>query len=477
MVAVVWVALVGALLVPAPARAAASYTFVGHGYGHGRGMSQYGAQGAALRGLSAQQILNFYYPGTQASTVGGQIRVQLSADTDGDTNVAHTTGLRVHWLSDGVVTPLPQAGRWRLRAVGAQTTLESSNGSGWVGYLTRGGIAEFQAAAPITLRTSAGDRTYRGNLRQIGGDTVNVLGLDSYLQGVVAREMPASWRPAALQSQAIAARTYAVRLRQLNTSRSYDICDTTSCQVYGGLADEATATNTAIAATSGQIRTYQGAPALTQYASSSGGHTVSGGVPYLPAQADPYDGFAGNPVHSWSRTITPGTLAQAFPGIGEIVAITVTSRSGGGEWGGRAARVLVRGTRGSASVTGAAVRSRLGLRSDWFAIGGQVEISGAAAQINAAYRALGGKKRLGRARGPVRLVSVGAFRAYRKGRIYWSPDTGAVVLRGRILRAYLRRGGPIGYLGFPATSPRRVARGWTATFQHGSLVISSRRVG
>ena len=36
----------------------------GHGYGHGHGMSQYGAQGAALQGLTYQQILAFYYPGT-----------------------------------------------------------------------------------------------------------------------------------------------------------------------------------------------------------------------------------------------------------------------------------------------------------------------------------------------------------------------------------------------------------------------------
>jgi hypothetical protein len=31
----------------------------GHGWGHGHGMSQYGAQGAALKGLTYQQILAF----------------------------------------------------------------------------------------------------------------------------------------------------------------------------------------------------------------------------------------------------------------------------------------------------------------------------------------------------------------------------------------------------------------------------------
>lgn len=44
--------------------AKATITLTGHGYGHGRGMSQYGAQGAAMEGLSSQQIVSFYYPGT-----------------------------------------------------------------------------------------------------------------------------------------------------------------------------------------------------------------------------------------------------------------------------------------------------------------------------------------------------------------------------------------------------------------------------
>jgi len=36
----------------------------GHGYGHGHGMSQYGAQGAAIKGLTYAEIVTFYYPGT-----------------------------------------------------------------------------------------------------------------------------------------------------------------------------------------------------------------------------------------------------------------------------------------------------------------------------------------------------------------------------------------------------------------------------
>ena len=53
----------------------------GHGFGHGHGMSQYGAQGAARRGLTYRQIIDFYYPKTSWSTVTGKVRVLVTADT------------------------------------------------------------------------------------------------------------------------------------------------------------------------------------------------------------------------------------------------------------------------------------------------------------------------------------------------------------------------------------------------------------
>ncbi|MCG8572807.1 MAG: SpoIID/LytB domain-containing protein [Spirochaetes bacterium] len=43
--------------------------FQGIGYGHGVGLSQWGAQGMALKGNKAQQIIDFYYPGTVISNL------------------------------------------------------------------------------------------------------------------------------------------------------------------------------------------------------------------------------------------------------------------------------------------------------------------------------------------------------------------------------------------------------------------------
>ena len=44
------------------------FDVVGGGFGHGHGMSQYGADGAAKKGLSHGEILAHYYPGSRLVT-------------------------------------------------------------------------------------------------------------------------------------------------------------------------------------------------------------------------------------------------------------------------------------------------------------------------------------------------------------------------------------------------------------------------
>ena len=52
-------------------RLPARFVFTGKGYGHGVGMSQWGAQGMALGGKSAEEILRHYYLGIEITTIGG----------------------------------------------------------------------------------------------------------------------------------------------------------------------------------------------------------------------------------------------------------------------------------------------------------------------------------------------------------------------------------------------------------------------
>jgi SpoIID/LytB domain protein len=49
------------------------YAFVGGGFGHGVGMSQYGSYNLANIGWSGEQILNFYYPGTQIQPLSSSL--------------------------------------------------------------------------------------------------------------------------------------------------------------------------------------------------------------------------------------------------------------------------------------------------------------------------------------------------------------------------------------------------------------------
>jgi SpoIID/LytB domain protein len=192
--------------------------------------------------------------------------------------------------------------------------------------------AQDAAAGPLTLRVVDGVRIVAGadalvGVSGVGGpdgglrfldtvellprragiDVVNELAFDTYLYGLA--EVPRSWPEAVLEAQVIAARTYAWHVMGLATYADYDICATTACQVFRGaevlLAEGGERWRSAVDATSGQVLTYDGAPILARYFSTSGGRTYpnevvfpsSGPRPYLVGIEDPYDALS--PVHRW----------------------------------------------------------------------------------------------------------------------------------------------------------------------------------
>ena len=113
------------------------------------------------------------------------------------------------------------------------------------------------------------------------------------------------------------------------------------------------------------VLTSSGEPAFTQFGSSSGGWTAAGSMPYLPAREDPYDGWAGNPVHAWKIVLADTRLEQAWPAVGDLRRIEITSRDGNGAWGGRVGSITLTGSAGQVTVSGDSFRSALGLRSTW----------------------------------------------------------------------------------------------------------------
>lgn len=368
-----------------PRPADGTFRLQGHGYGHGTGMSQWGAQGAAKAGRTSSQILAQYYPGTTLTTGGpSSLRVWITADS-GTVWVRPSAGLAVTSGTTTTVLPTSYSGKgyssWRVRLAAGQHHVEGYSDGAWRPFRVSAGPVRFtNTAKMVRLVLSGGvERDYRGSLLAVTGDgllrTVNDVPMTDYLRSVVPSESFPSWRPAALQAQSVAARTFAA-YETRSRSSFYDVCDTTSCQVYKGRASfadgkttvhEAASTDAAVGATAGKILTYGGVPAFTQFSASNGGHSSAGSQPYLPARPDPYDAAGGdNTNHTWSADLTATAIEAKYPQVGSVRALRVLARDGKGEWGGRIQQIAVDGSRGSVTVTGPSFRFAFGLKSEWF---------------------------------------------------------------------------------------------------------------
>ena len=403
--------------IPAPlAAASGSLQLVGRGWGHGVGLSQWGAYGYAVDfGWSAGQILDHYYGNTVAGTTDNpSIAVRMLLHDDRQTAVVNdlgtlvvdgvsggpwksvvaresTQGVYTVWgRSDVVACPdqsvvLSAAAGWTIvaSAVGPSVTIRTA---------TDTTSTTSYAALPALCEPDGKVRSYRGIIRAVNGTdgenrTVTEVPLEQYLRSVVAKEMSASWANAgggrgaqALQAQAVAARSYALAEDRYSYART---CDLQYCQAYlgaavrSGLSSGYTAVehpliDAAVTATVGQVRrvgSTTGPIAYAMFSASSGGYTAPTALGY-PARPDLGDATAGNPSNNWSVSIPLDTVQAAFPSIGTFTALVVVSRNGLGDLGGRVLLTRVEGSSGSVTVTGDQLRTKLGLKSNWFAVGG-----------------------------------------------------------------------------------------------------------
>jgi stage II sporulation protein D len=370
----------------------------GHGWGHGRGMSQNGAYGAAARyHLTSAQILSFYYPGTRATTLADRpVRVQLrsleAAGGAGGIDVENPGTLTLRDEATGTAYALPRSTstRWRVQPTTAGLRVQYLRGTTWTAWRTVAGPLRLDAKGHASTHVLAPlDRRYTSSsirVLQQRSTTGKALArqtivartrLETYLRGVVPLESPTSWPAAALQAQAVAARSYtANKLDRVPASAAYDICDTTACQVYGGDGAFHASTDEAVRATAGVVRSYGGKVISAEFSAANGGWTTSGGVPYLPAKADPYDGAVPSASHAWTATLPAASLERAYPAIGRLRSVQVLARDGRGEWGGRVLTVRLTGDRAARDVPGRDVyraaawpADRTGLRSSWWTLG------------------------------------------------------------------------------------------------------------
>jgi stage II sporulation protein D len=193
---------------------------------------------------------------------------------------------------------------------------------------------------------------------------VNELPLEDYVAGTVLGEVAESWGASLLRAQAVAIRTYALHRRAEAGSRGYDVEADTRAQVYLGLDGETDAVRDAVAATRGQVLTYEGAPILAAFSSSAGGRTASAAevwghdVPYL--RSVPVTGEEDSPDTYWRVRFTADELRLALLALGDDVGalrdVAVVERSPSG----RAVAIRVSASRGDVALPAEALRRALG---------------------------------------------------------------------------------------------------------------------
>jgi stage II sporulation protein D len=329
-------------------------------------MSQWGARGYALHGWHWQEILGHYYPGTQVSTTANiRVRVLLAASQP-SVSVGCPGGMRV---SDATGRTYPlHAGTYDLDA-----GLKLPVGLHEKTRALPSPIAFDCPSAPLEWNGAA----YHGVLvvRSGGGKlaVVDAVDLEDYVRGVVGGEMPWHWPLAALEAQAVAARSYA--LAMLHPTAHFDLYADDRSQEYGGIGYETTNTLYACRQTYGHILTYGGRVATTYFFASSGGRTADvrevwpnlGDIPYLRSVADPYD--SGSPVHAWARSLSAQVLsARLRTPFGDVQIVRTAS--------GRVASVEI----GSTTLSGDEFMHRLRLRSTWFSLG-ELTLTGGPASV------------------------------------------------------------------------------------------------
>lgn len=211
--------------------------------------------------------------------------------------------------------------------------------------------------------------------------------LETYVQGVVAGEMPIEFEIEALKAQAIAARTYIVRrlalkddngMPEAGVGSKADVTDTIDHQVYLSLNQlakkwpkEERKTNTrklgeAIEQTRGQIITYDGEPIQAVFFSTSNGYTENSeeywqqAIPYLRSVDSPWD----EAISPRYKETVELSLKQFYSKLGaemkgnKMPTIRILEKTAGNRIG----MITINGT----TFSGREVREKLALASSQF---------------------------------------------------------------------------------------------------------------
>jgi len=332
------------------------FILTGSGFGHGVGLSQVGAQGQAMEGKSANQILNYYFPGTQVLSVpdNTNIRVNIAHKVSSALFVVDkaaaipTTSWSVN-SGDGGIAQVPFASSLRFIAGAQGISLAVIAPKAAPQNLPASSLWTINFSGVLTVNTTQGIMNLRYGsiqLRLVGAkiEVTNTMNLhNEYLYGI--SEIPSRYLQAALQAQVIASRTYA--LSKVGTIRKE--CD---CNIYSGIYDQnyigyakesektvgaywkAAVDTTSVDGGTGLAIYYQGKPISVYFFASSAGTTQKSAdvwgssQPYLVSVPDPWslDIFL-NPYYShWQRVLIQKDVAAAF-NLPDVFSLKIVGRT------------------------------------------------------------------------------------------------------------------------------------------------------
>ena len=189
-------------------------------------------------------------------------------------------------------------------------------------------------------------------------DAINLVNIESYLLGVVGCEMSSRWPAAALEAQAIAARSYALRQWRRRRKRRFDLRATQSDQVYGGTSRESRKVTNAVERTRGVVLLYGELPLMAYYSACCGGHTA-GAVIAMGERTMDIPPLRGGPcnfcnpamhvagtatpksLYHWRLTVPKSELAAGLRELEYVVDAVTSARGLEIDASGRSARIEI----------------------------------------------------------------------------------------------------------------------------------------
>lgn len=275
--------------------------------------------------------------------------------------------------------PVLRPGRWDISpTAGLSVTLNGTQ------HLTNPSLPLKVAPDEHALLKLNG-QPYRGWLAVTPGtssgfNVINLVPLEQYLYGVVPREI-GDGSPdimAAIEAQAICARSYAISHFGAHRAQGFDIYSDTRDQAYSGMSRETRWCTQAVDATRGLVA-FAGDQLLdARYHSTCGGRTAnsedvwSSAVSYLQSIKDkplfgrPY--CSNSPHYEWKKLVSKrefyATIARMIPAGAKIRSwsLEINPKSK------RVVKMIVNSDKGTHEIKGPSLRSAFGLKSTWFKI-------------------------------------------------------------------------------------------------------------